>query len=252
MLREFGFSQYESNVYGVLVSSEQPMDVNMIVKYSSVPKTKVYEVLARMVEKGMIMEALSEKKKMYTALPLEMAIKRLTSEFEANIERFRSYTTKKTFSDDRVWTFKRQSTISVQMEALLKSAEKSIRMTAWNDDFLKYIPLLEEKEKEGLDVKIHSVGRLDADLEHIYYFIPTEEDVFLERFQLLVADDKEIIFATAEGTDWQAIRTMSQPFVKVFSEFFFHDVVLTAIMEKYQHIIMNDPEIKQIVNRLRF
>ncbi len=252
MLKEFGFSQYESKVYEVLVSSETALDTTMIVKYSGVPKTKIYEVLSRMIDKGMIMEAVSEKKKMYTALPLDLAVERLTAEFEANIRSFKEKTTKKTFSDDKVWTFKMQASIVAQNKELIRNAKQSIRISAWNDNFLEYVPLLEEKEKQGLDVKAHVVGETHAGIKNLHFFIPTEEDVFLERFQLLVVDDKEIIFATAEEDAWQAIRTKSLPFVKVFSEFFFHDVVLTAIMDKYQHLLMKDPEIKQIVNRLRF
>ncbi|WP_050614407.1 TrmB family transcriptional regulator [Bacillus testis] len=252
MLKEFGFSQYESQVYEVLVSSDEPMDVTLIAKYSGVPKTKIYEVISRMVDKGMVMEAVSDKKKTYTALPLELAVERLTAEFESNIKKFKENTSKKTFSDDRVWTFKVQSTIEAQNKQLIRNAKKSITMSGWNRDFQVYLPLLEQKEKEGLDVKIHVVGEIEADLSNLYYFIPTEEDVFLEPFQLLVIDDREIIFATAEEGSWQAIRTMSQPFVKVFSEFFYHDVVLTKILGKYNETLMNDPEIKNIVTKLRF
>lgn len=252
MLKEFGFSQYESKVYEVLVSSDEPMDVNMIVKHSSVPKTKMYEVLSRMIDKGMIMEAISEKKKMYTALELNLAVERLTSQFQANIEKFKESTTKKTFSDDRVWSFKVQASIEAQNKQLLQEATKSIRISAWNDDFVEYLPLLEEKEKQGLDIKAHVVGNISANIENLHYFVPTEEDVFLERFQLIIVDEREIIFATVEGDSWQAIRTMSQPFVKVFAEFFHHDVVLTKILVKYNETLMNDPEIRNIVTKLRY
>jgi len=252
MLKNFGFSQYESNVYEVLVSSDQPMDVNMVVKYSSIPKTKIYEVLSRMIEKGMVMEAISEKKKMYTALPLDMAIARLTAEFNANIKKFQEITTKKTYADDRVWSFKVQATIEAQMKKLIQEAKKTIRINAWNDDFIKYLPFLLEKEQAGLDVRAHVVGDIQAPLKDLHFFVPTEEDVYLERFQLLIVDDQEIIFASTEGESWQAIRTMSQPFIKVFAEFFYHDLVLTAIMDKYHHILMEDQDIKHIINRLRY
>ncbi|MFS0782774.1 TrmB family transcriptional regulator [Bacillus sp. 1P06AnD] len=252
MLKEFGFSQYESQVYEVLVSSDEPMDVTMIAKYSSVPKTKIYEVISRMVDKGMVMEAISEKKKMYTALPLELAVERLTAEFQENINKFKENTSKRTFSDDRVWSFKVQSTIEAQTKQLIKQAKKSITISGWNEDFKKYVSLLEEKEQAGIEVKAHVVGDISANLSHLYYFIPTKEDVFLEPFQLLIIDDREIIFATAEEGSWQAIRTMSQPFVKVFAEFFYHDVVLTKILGKYNETLMNDPEIKNIVTKLRF
>lgn len=252
MLKDFGFSQYESKVYEVLVASDEPMDVSLIAKHSSVPKTKIYEVLSRMVEKGMIMEAISEKKKMYTALPLELAVERLTSQFQANIEKFKENKSQKTFRDDRVWSFKVQASIQAQMKQLIQEAKKSVTLSAWNDDFLEFLPLLEAQEQKGIEVKAHVVGEINTNLAHLHYFVPTKEDIFLERFQLLVVDEQEIIFATNEDDSWQAIRTMSLPFVKIFTEFFYHDVVLTQILKKYNDTLMSDPEIKEIVAKLRF
>ncbi|MGM9929063.1 MAG: TrmB family transcriptional regulator [Bacillus sp. (in: firmicutes)] len=252
MLKEFGFSQYESKVYEVLVSSDEPMDVSMIAKHSSVPKAKIYEVLSRMIDKGMVMEAISEKKKTYTALPINLAIERLTSQFQANIEKFKDSASKKTFRDDRVWSFKVKSAIQAQMKELIQNAKKSITISAWNDDFRSFLPLLEQQEQAGIDVKAHVVGEVTTNLSNLHYFIPTAEDVFLERFHLLVVDDQEIIFATNEDDSWQAIRTMSLPFVKIFAEFFYHDVVLTKILNKYSDTLMDDPEIKEIITKLRF
>ena len=40
-------------------------------------------------------------------------------------------------------------------------------------------------------------------------------------------------------------------FVKIFAEFFYHDVVLTKILSKYSDTLMNDPEIKKTVTKLR-
>mgnify|MGYP003413480855 CR=1 FL=1 len=135
---------------------------------------------------------------------------------------------------------------------LQKSSKKSITLSAWNDDFLEFLPLLEAQEQKGIEVKAHVVGEIKANLSNLHYFVPTEEDMFLERFQLLVVDEQEIIFATNEDESWQAIRTMSLPFVKIFAEFFYHDVVLTKILSKYNETLMSDPEIKEIVTKLRF
>ncbi|MGM9922652.1 MAG: TrmB family transcriptional regulator [Bacillus sp. (in: firmicutes)] len=252
MLKEFGFSQYESAVYEVLVSSNQPMDVAMLAKYSSVPKTKIYEVLSRMIDKGMIMEAISDKKKTYTALSLDIAVERLTAEFQNNIEKFKAKNVKKTFSDDRVWSFKMQASIQAEMKKLMAEANRSIRISTWSDDFIAYLPILEKKEQQGLDVHAHVIGDITANIKNLDYFVPTEEEKALERFQLLVVDDKELIFATVEDDTWQAIRTMSQPFVKFFSEFFYHDMVLTRILGKYKDTLMNDSEIKSLVMKLRY
>ncbi len=95
MLQKFGFSQYESQAYEVVVSSNEPLDATTIVKHSGVPKAKIYEVLARLIDKGMVMDSVSEKKKLYTALPLKLAIEKLTTEFQSNIKELETNISKK-------------------------------------------------------------------------------------------------------------------------------------------------------------
>ena len=118
MLRKFGFSQYESQVYEVLASSNEPLDATLIVKYSGVPKAKIYEVLTRMVEKGLVLDSVSEKKKLYTALPLNLVIEKLTKEFEENISQLKNNNHQNNRSDDRVWSLKVDSSIQLQCKQL--------------------------------------------------------------------------------------------------------------------------------------
>ncbi|WP_020062334.1 TrmB family transcriptional regulator [Bacillus sp. 123MFChir2] len=252
MLQRFGFSQYESQAYEVLVSSEDPLDATSIVKYSGVPKAKIYEILVRLVDKGMVMDSVSEKKKLYTALPLQLAIEKLTAEFQANIEELQNNVSKKIFTDDRVWSLKVQSSIHAQSKQLVQGAKKSIRMSAWNDTFLEYMPLLEEKKKQGVEIEALIVGSVDTTLENIHLLIPTEEHHALERFLLIIIDDREILFAGAEQNSWQAMKTMSQPFVKFFIEFFYHDVALAKITEKHHDLFMDDEEIRSLLMKLRY
>lgn len=252
MLQKFGFSQYESQVYEVVVSSEEPLDATSIVKYSGVPKAKIYEVLARLTDKGMVMDCVSEKKKLYTALPLDLAIKKLTKEFEANIKELQTSVSKKSFADDRVWSLKVQSSIHAQCKQLAEEAKHSIRMSAWNDTFAEYLPIFEEKAKEGTHIEALVIGDIQTELENIHFLIPTEEHYALERFILLIIDDKEIIFAGVEDESWQAMKTMSPPFVKFFTEFFYHDVTLAKITGKHYELLMDDEEIRSLLMKLRY
>ncbi|WP_059104307.1 TrmB family transcriptional regulator [Shouchella shacheensis] len=252
MLQKFGFSQYESKVYEVLVSSEEPMDATTIVKHSGVPKAKIYEVISRMIEKGLVMESISEKKKLYTALPLSLAIEKLTAEFQNNIKKLKENKYKKSFIDDRVWSLKVDSSIQAQCIQLIQEAKESVRISAWKDDFIEYLPLLEEKEQSGVSVEALVVGDLKTGLSNVNTLIPTQEQKALENYRLLVTDDQEVIFAGVEGDSWQAMKTMSRPLVKVFTEFFYHDAVLAKIHEKHGDLLMNDEEIKNILVKLRY
>ncbi|MGV2720182.1 UNVERIFIED_CONTAM: hypothetical protein PO554_27345, partial [Klebsiella pneumoniae] len=82
--------------------------------------------------------------------------------------------------------------------------------------------------------------------------IPAAEHHTLERFRLLIIDEREVIFACEENQSWQAIKTMSKPFVKVFTEFFYHDLALAKISRKHYDLMMNDDEIRSILMQLRY
>ncbi|MFD0619550.1 TrmB family transcriptional regulator [Paenibacillus sp. GCM10027629] len=252
MLHKFGFSQYESKVYEALVSSLQPMDATMIVKVSGVPKAKIYEVISRLIEKGMVLESISEKKKLYFALALPLVIEKLTAEFQSDLEELEARATPKAFIDDQVWSLKANSSIEPQLGQVLQEATKSIRFSAWKDDIAKYIPLLEAKEQEGVTVEVHVVGEVESNLTNLAYFVPSKEHVTLERFRLLIVDDREMIFAGVEQREWHAIKTKSQPLVRVFTEFFNHDVLLTVITSKYINVFMEDEDIMNRLMQLKY
>ncbi|GGE68245.1 TrmB family transcriptional regulator [Priestia taiwanensis] len=252
MIQKFGFSQYESNVYEALVCSEEPLDTTQIVKYSGVPKAKVYEILSRMADKGMIMESLSEKKKCYSALPLPLVIEKLTAEFQANVDELKSSVSKKRYADDRVWSLKVDSSIQAQCHELIEKATTSIKISSWHDDFIQYVPALERKQLDGVKVEALVVGKVESKLSNIHFLVPADEHHLLERYRLMVIDDSEIIFAGVEEEAWQAIKTASPPLVKFFSEFFYHDLALMQITEKFSWLLMDNEEIKETLMRLRY
>jgi len=63
VLQQCGFTQYESQVYTSLITINQPLDATAIVKRSGVPRSKVYEVITKLIEKGIVLESFIEKKR---------------------------------------------------------------------------------------------------------------------------------------------------------------------------------------------
>ncbi|KGP71692.1 TrmB family transcriptional regulator [Pontibacillus yanchengensis] len=252
MLQQFGFTQYESQVYQALITVDEPLDASAIVKRSGVPRAKVYEVLHRMTEKGMILESTVEKKRMYTALPIESTIEKLKADFEDNVEQLRNAQIKETPIDDRVWTLKNNQSIQSLLKELLHQAKDSIIISGWADDLEEYLPILEAKSNEGLSVNIHSIGSLETTIPSVSTLIPDTHHETLERSRILIIDEQEMLFAGIEETKWQAIRSQSRPLVKFFTEFFYHDVALTEITQKYKTQIMEDQDVRDVLLKLRY
>jgi len=252
MLQQFGFTQYESQVYTSLITINEALDATAIVKRSGVPRSKVYEVLTRLVDKGIVLEATIEKKRQYSALPMEAMIEKLKSDFESNIEELKKIQVAEMELDDRVWTLKENQSITSVIKELSKEAKKSILISAWEDDLQQYLPILEKKHLDGVEVVLHVIGKTTTIIPTIVTLIPNHNHKTLERGRILIVDEREMLFAGMEDGGWQAIRTQSPPLVKFFTEFFYHDVALTKITHRYGDIFMEDEDIKEILMKLRY
>ncbi|TKD69959.1 TrmB family transcriptional regulator [Pseudalkalibacillus hwajinpoensis] len=252
MLQQFGFTQYESQVYEALITIDEALDATAIVKRSSVPRSKVYDVLRRLSEKGMVLESTVEKKRLYTPLPLESAISKLRRDFNDNITQLKSIQARNKPADDRVWTLKDDQSIHSLVSAILNQASSSIVFSGWADDIEQHNALLENKENNGVSVEIHTIGNLNTQVKNVTTLIPDSEHQSLERSRIVIIDKEEVLFAGIEETSWQAIHTKSRPLVTFFTEFFYHDVALTEITQKFGSMMMNDPEIRNVLLKLRY
>ncbi|WP_394174189.1 TrmB family transcriptional regulator [Guptibacillus hwajinpoensis] len=252
MLQQFGFTQYESQVYEALITFDEALDATAIVKRSNVPRSKVYDVLRRLSDKGMVLESTVEKKRLYTPLPLESAISKLRRDFDDNITQLKSIQVRNKPADDRVWTLKDDQSIDSLVSAILNHATTSIVFSGWADDIEQHHSLLENKESNGVSVEIHTIGNLNTNISNVTTLIPDSEHQNLERSRIVIIDKEEVLFAGIEETNWQAIHTKSRPLVTFFTEFFYHDVALTEITQKFGTMMMEDSEIRNVLLKLRY
>ncbi|MFM9281270.1 TrmB family transcriptional regulator [Paenibacillus jiagnxiensis] len=254
MLQKFGYSQYESKVYEALVQRGEPLDATTVVKLSGVPKAKIYEVLTRLAEKGLVLDAVSGKKRTYAALPMDSVIDKLKREFERDIAELRETGVRKTYRDDQIWSLKSHASIQAYCKQMVEEAQESIVLSMWSDEFAEFAPVLERKEREGVQVEVLVTGKDTpiVSISKLHVLCPSADHEHLERFTLLVTDGDQVLFAGMEQGNWQAIRTMAQPFVTFFTEYFQHDVALTAITRKYAPDWMQDEELKSLLMRLRY
>lgn len=252
MLQQFGFTQYESQIYEALITTDEALDASAIVKQSGVPRSKVYEVLYKMGEKGMVLESTVEKKRLYRPLPLNSAIEKLRRDFDRNIDELKSFEARKKPLDDRVWSLKDNQSINSLVADLLQNAASSIVFSGWSDDLSQHLSTIEEKQANGISVELHSIGELETTIDNVTTLIPDIQHKALQRSRILIIDNKELLFAGYEDSGWQAIHTSSRPLVTFFTEFFYHDVALTEITRKFGTVMMEDDRIKDILMKLRY
>ena len=134
-LREYTqLSEYEARVYVALVK-EGPSTASELSKVSRVPRTKIYQTLRKLVEKGLVAEMPSEPK-MFTATPPSAAFGPHIKSFEERARDFYSMvnfledaykktaTTTKTKRDD-LWVIKGKPNIMKAIKDLFLRAKRT-------------------------------------------------------------------------------------------------------------------------------
>jgi sugar-specific transcriptional regulator TrmB len=84
-MTEFGFSKYETSCYMALVA-HHPANGSQLSKLSGIARSRIYDVLNTLTRKGLVFEIEQGK---YVPLPPQELTKRLESQFESNLHRFK-------------------------------------------------------------------------------------------------------------------------------------------------------------------
>jgi sugar-specific transcriptional regulator TrmB len=255
MLTRFGFTDYENRVYETLHHAGKPMTGYALAKESGVPRGKIYEVLHRLVDKGIVLESMSEGKSEYQAVDVEIVIHALTKQFQENVMALRqSYRQERPERDDRVWMLKDDRSMLATMEEWIKGAKRSIRISLWADEYPDLLPHLLQKEAEGVAVEALTLGELQTELRGLYTFpIPQKEKHSLQRWRLLIVDEEQVLLAVYHGGEMKGMLTSAAPFVQFFLDFFYHDVALAEITTRYyEDVLVSDERIRDLLIRLRY
>jgi HTH-type transcriptional regulator, sugar sensing transcriptional regulator len=255
MLTRFGFTEYENRVYETLHQAGKPMTGYALAKDSGVPRGKIYEVLHRLVDKGILLESMSGGKSEYQAVDLEIVIGALTRSFFDNVTQLRqAYSEERREADDRVWMLKEERSMLLTMEEKIRKAKRSIHISLWSDEYATLLPLLEQREREGIAVEALSLGELHTPLAGLYTFpVPEHEQHSLQRWRLLVIDESELLLGIFHDGEMKGMMTAAAPFVQFFLDFFYHDVSLAEITTRYyDDVLVHDERIRNLLIKLRY
>ena len=140
-LKKTGLTEYEAKAYLALLEMGLSGGVE-ISKKSGVPKTRVYDVLKVLVEKGLV-NIIQEKPMIFKAVKPEIGLKYL---FERKIEEMKKA---------EIETFEALSTIKAKPEAVAKVHEKLTTVLGYEKMYSLSVDWFNESKKE---ISIFSVG----------------------------------------------------------------------------------------------
>ncbi len=235
-LRELGFTDYEARVYVALIT-KNPATAYEIGKAAGVPTSKIYEVLGRLSEKGLVMELSESGKKRYVPREPDEFMESYRSRMDSTLDRLSA-----DFSRLRgetnvsyVWNLSDREEFLDQAERMIAGAKTALLISAWGDEVKALAGSLSEREGKVPMALVH-FGPPTVTFAQTYEH-PIADTLYAERggrgFSL-VADGRVALVATFfEDGHVEGAWSKNPGFVLLAEDYIKHDIYIMKIVRRF-------------------
>ncbi|MDQ0243386.1 sugar-specific transcriptional regulator TrmB [Bacillus fengqiuensis] len=261
-LQKLGFSQYESKAYVTLLQ-HSPVTGYEVSKRSGVPRSMIYEVLGKLIDKGATYIVPSDPVK-YAPVPAKDMLARMQKSFSETVHYLE--TTLQSLECkpdiDVIVHIDGHDQVLQEMLHIMKEAKKELWLSVWEPQ----VPLLKRSAEEAVnrDIPVFSIvfGADNETLGHTFHHNYMPPEVVQERIggHLTIAarDGEEVVIAnfTDDAMPW-AVKTKNPALVLVATEYIRHDIMIEEITrefgaEKLDILWRSRPDLYQVVTGKRY
>jgi sugar-specific transcriptional regulator TrmB len=240
-LKDIGMSGYEAKAYVTLLQCARPVNGYEVAKRSGVPRSTVYETLAKLVSRGAAFEvrdAASNGGTSYLALPAESLLSRLRREFDGRLSALSVSLPEVVAPLDAslVYNIRGRSNVLERARGLIDSANEDLFISVWPEDAESLLDSMERATQRGAEVFVMSFGPLGRSIGYTYEHQFSSKDVVLERTGVrlfVICPDRRsvLIGGSLEGDMW-AMWSDDPAVVLVAAEYVRHDIAMQVLVER--------------------
>lgn len=230
LLNRIGLTDAEAKVYLALLKTGS-MTGYEASKYSSVPRSKIYNVLESLVMKGFILYSEEESSNRYASVPIREISARVKHEadvtmvkLESQLDNYRAETDLNGF-----WHIREYENVFAKCRSILKETRSELLLQIWAEDLPKMLEEIQALEKQEIRLGIVYFGEEqdEVPLEHYcrHGMLKEKKQEMGGRFLNLVSDNREVIFGQiVSDAVSEVIWTRSKPMVAMAAECVRHDL----------------------------
>ncbi|TXK84102.1 TrmB family transcriptional regulator [Paenibacillus sp. N3.4] len=241
MLQDLNFTEYEAKAYLALLD-KSPLSGYAISLNSGVPRSKVYEVLSGMVERGEVMVS-HEDPSLYTPLPPQELIRLKKSKIESSFEAAETALAHYSYlslNRENIWNITGCEAILSRTEEAINRAAGRVLLEIWTEEAKKLEPALRKAAERGVEILIVVYGELEFEFAQVYPHDSSEEitQEYGGRWIVASIDDREVVAGIVSlGTDSRAAWTMHPGLVMPITEVIIHDLYIYEIMQAHRETL---------------
>lgn len=247
IMKKYDFSEMETLVYTTLLE-KGVMTGYEVSKQSGVARSKVYNVLEKLIKKNLVVVNKSEPK-LYYAVSSEEFLSRLENSVKQDLALLDNQLGKIKIQEEEelLWKLENYQSVMEKSQHLMKQAKNSLLMQMWEEDLSKeVISLLQEIEAKIPNfvlILFSNNHHYDIPLSNYYVHGFEEEKLhdFGSRWINIVADEAEVVFGTLESDEqvMDVTWTKNKAMVNLAKEYVKHDAYTLKIIEENAETLKN-------------
>ncbi|NPV69517.1 MAG: TrmB family transcriptional regulator [Firmicutes bacterium] len=258
ILQDLDLTEYEAKAYLALLE-KSPISGYAVALNSGVPRSKIYEVLGSLVQRGEVIMSHGNPS-LYAPLPPKelIARRRLRTEaiLKAADEALERYACD-AMGRGNIWNITGYHDIFNRVKEVIRKAKGRILLEIWKEDAEEIEEDLREASRNGVEILIVGYGNIEFSFAQVYPHDLGEEitDEYGGRWVVLSADDREIVAGIVSlGDDSRAAWTMHPGLAMPITEVIKHDLYIMEMLKEHRPLLEASfgPNLIHLRNRFRF
>jgi HTH-type transcriptional regulator, sugar sensing transcriptional regulator len=238
-LQRLGMSGYEAKAYVALVAAGSPLNGYEVAKRSGVPRSTVYETLAKLVGRGAAYEVRAGEASVgYISLPPASLLDRMRREFDQSIETLRAALPEVASPPQvhLVHSLADRASLLERAEDVIAAARNDVFISGWPAEIEALKGVARRAESGGVEVTVVSFGEDPEPVGETTVHRFSSPEVVLEnlgcRLLVVSADREQAVIGGIVNDDAWGVYTDDPAVVLVAVEYVRHDIAMHLIADK--------------------
>jgi len=238
-----GLSEYEARAYVALLGAS-PAGAYEVAKSSGIPTSKVYEVMARLEERGVAAQVERDGKSKYVPQPPEEFLRMRRHMMDTTLGELDTALQESSLSRETatIWNISDYDSLMEKAILMLDGAQSTLLLSLWALEAEELKPMLLSASKRGVKVATIHFGPAELKVGAVYVH-PIQHTLFEEkggRGLVIVADSKEALVGTVRGeVVADGAFSKNEGFVAMAEDYIRHDIYMMKVVSRF------DPVLKQ-------